>query len=189
MGTQILWQRVDRPGHEISTLERHDDGWQLAGNVLVAQEDMPCELRYRIQCDSRWQTQSVSIRGHVGSKPVSVDLTRDSASEWHYDGKRVSEVEGCIDIDLGFSPSTNLLPIRRLSLPVGGRAAVRAAWLRFPEFSLELLEQAYTRIDADHYLYESANGAFRRELLIGADGFVLEYPDYWRVEAIMSFAD
>jgi hypothetical protein len=39
--------------------------------------------------------------------------------------------EGCLDIDLGFSPSTNLLPIRRLTLAVGEAATVRAAWLPF----------------------------------------------------------
>jgi hypothetical protein len=146
-------------------------------------------MSYRIQCDSRWQTQSVSIRGQVGSERVSLGITRSSASAWHLDGVHVPEVEGCIDIDLGFSPATNLLPIRRLSPRIGDSAVVRAAWLRFPELSLELLEQVYTRLDANHYLYESGDGAFRRELQVGADGFVLDYPGYWRTEAITRFAD
>ena len=51
------------------------------------------------------------------------------ADEWGADSRAV---DGCRDIDLNFSPSTNVLPIRRLSLDVGDQAAVRAAWLRFP---------------------------------------------------------
>ena len=65
-------------------------------------------------------------------------------------------VAGCVDLDLNFSPSTNLLPIRRLNLSVGQEAAVRAAWLRFPSFILEPLEQLYRRVDATTYRYESA---------------------------------
>src|SRR6266550_3501637 len=118
MGTRILWQRVDHPGHEISALEPHAGGWQLVGTVLVAHEGTPCQLNYSIQCDLHWQTQSVSIRGHVGAKQVSLGFTRSSASEWYSNGVRVPEVDGCIDIDLGFSPSTNLLPIRRLALAI-----------------------------------------------------------------------
>ena len=103
-------------------------------------------------------------------------------------GVDVPAVSGSEDIDLGFSPSTNLLPIRRLALKVGEHAAVRAAWVRFPELTLELLEQSYTRIASDCYRYESAGGsdgggAFQRDLKVDENGFVLEYPDLWYAES------
>jgi hypothetical protein len=189
MGTRILWERVNLPGHEISALDPHAGGWRLAGTALFTHESMPCELSYSIQCDLHWQTQSVLIRGHVGATPVNLSVTRSAACAWYSNGVHVPEVDGCIDIDLGFSPSTNLLPIRRLALAIGNRAVVRAAWVRFPELSLEILEQVYKRLDADHYLYESADGSFRKELLVGADGFVLDYPDFWRADAVTSITD
>ena len=86
------------------------------------------------------------------------------------------------DIDLGFSPATNLLPIRRLELTVGASATVRAAWVRFPEMMLEVLDQVYTRLGPDRYLYESAGGEFRRELTVNRRGFVIDYPGFWRAE-------
>ena len=89
------------------------------------------------------------------------------------------QVRGCIDVDLGFSPVTNTLPIRRLALPVGGEAAVRAAWLRFPELEFVPLEQVYRRLAAERYLYESAGGRFRAELEVDAWGLVTRYGDYW----------
>ena len=48
---------------------------------------------------------------------------------------------GCIDLDLSFSPATNLLAIRRLALPVNEIAEVRSAWLTFPDLDLEPLDQ------------------------------------------------
>jgi hypothetical protein len=92
-------------------------------------------------------------------------------------------VAGCIDLDLGFSPSTNLLPIRRLGLAVGQEAEVKAAWLRFPGLPLEPLEQLYRRIDVTTYRYESAGGSFVTELQVNAQGLVTRYPNFWEVEA------
>jgi hypothetical protein len=91
---------------------------------------------------------------------------------------------GCVDLDLSFSPATNLLPVRRLALPVGQAAPVRAAWLRFPECRLEPLEQRYHRMDAERYRYESGAGTeiFRAELRVTSVGFVAEYAGRWRVE-------
>ena len=87
----------------------------------------------------------------------------------------------CIDLDLNFSPSTNLLPIRRSNLAIGEGTEVRAAWLRFPSFKLEPLSQRYKRIDESTYRYESGGGNFVTELTVNAVGFVTTYPDLWQI--------
>jgi hypothetical protein len=180
----ILWRRLDMPGHEVAELAPIEDGWQLSGVALFAHDQRPCRLDYRIDCDERWRTRRLRLRGHLGGDAAALDLTRSEQGTWHADGRIVAAVEGCVDVDLGFSPSTNLLPIRRLALGVGDHAAVRAAWVRFPTLTLEVLEQVYTRVDDDTYRYESAGGTFRRDLTVGADGFVTAYPDFWRAEAV-----
>ena len=58
---------------------------------------------------------------------------------------------------------------------MGARAAVRAAWVRFPTLAPELLEQTYTRLAADRYRYESAGGGFRRDLTVSDDGWVTNW--------------
>jgi hypothetical protein len=85
-------------------------------------------------------------------------------------------------LDLNFSPSTNLLPIRRLNLAVGQEAQVKAAWLRFPSFELEPLSQVYRRIDELTYRYESGEGRFVADLTVNSVGFVTNYPDIWQAE-------
>jgi hypothetical protein len=98
------------------------------------------------------------------------------------DGKAQPGVAGCLDVDLNFSPSTNVLPIRRLALGVGKEASVRAAWLRFPSFSLEPLEQLYRRTGRRTYRYESAGGRFTRDLDVDANGLVIRYPGFWELD-------
>jgi hypothetical protein len=114
---------------------------------------------------------------------VALDVVRAAIGNWTVGGAPAPSLKGCDDIDLGFSPATNLLPIRRLELAVGASAVVRAAWIRFPELTTEVLEQTYTRLNPERYLYESAGGSFRRELIVDVFGFVLDYPDLWRAEA------
>jgi hypothetical protein len=100
-------------------------------------------------------------------------------SRWERNGEEAPDVAGAIDIDLNFSPATNLLPVRRLQLQLGESASVQAAWLRFPSLKLEKLEQTYTRTADDRYLYQSRGGAFTAELIVDAAGFPVLYPGGW----------
>lgn len=183
MTHSIMWQRLDLPGSEVAEVRAEGAGWMLSGVVLVAHAGRPCCLDYRIECDAAWRTRMARIRGQLGAEPVSVDLFRSDHGSWAVNGAVAPALYGCIDVDLGFSPSTNLLPIRRLNLGIGEEAAVRAAWVRFPELTVEVLEQTYTRTSEGTYAYESAGRSFRRELTVNDAGFVVEYPGLWRAAA------
>ena len=141
----ILWRRLDRPGHESAALARSGAGWRLEGSAVFSHEGEACRLDYRVLCDVAWRTLSGEVSGWVGERPISIGVAADPDGRWTLDGREVPGVAGCTDLDLNFSPSTNLLPVRRLQLAVGGQAPVRAAWLRFPGFALEPLEQVYRR--------------------------------------------
>jgi hypothetical protein len=178
----VLWRRTDKAGHEFCELSERDGGAALSGVAVFSEKDTPCRVAYEITCDAAWRTLSCTITGNIDSKNVKVTIERDGDA-WIVNGVPVPEVNGCEDIDLGFSPSTNLLPIRRLALKNGESARVRAAWVKFPELSVQLLEQKYTRRADDKYHYESGGGTFRRELTVDDKGFVVEYPDTWYAES------
>lgn len=178
-----MWRRLDRPGHEVAELAPAADGWRLSGVALVSHDGRPCRLDYEIECDDAWKTREARVRGHRGGRPLSLDVRRGRDGAWRVNDVPAPALGGCVDVDLGFSPSTNLLPIRRERLVVGAAANVRAAWVRFPELAVEVLEQRYTRVGPSTYLYESAGGAFRRELAVSEDGLVLEYPGLWVAES------
>ncbi len=179
----LLWRRLDQPGHECGRLFWQDSCWHLNGTAVFAHNQQACRLDYRVACNSGWQTLSGKVTGWVGNEPVEIELSVDSAHRWRLNGTECPAVAGCVDLDLNFSPSTNVLPIRRLGLAIGQEAAVRAAWLRFPSFTLEPLDQRYRRIDVATYRYESAGGRFVTELQVNAAGLVTRYPNFWQVEA------
>ena len=178
----VLWRRLDRPGHEASWLERIDGGWRLSGVAVTIDRGKPCGLRYAIACDEAWRTRTALVEGRVGEDDVRVAADVDAGGSWRLNGVVVPEIEGCIDADLNFSPSTNLLPIRRLALAIGEEAVVEAAWLRFPSFHFERLSQKYVRLGEREYRYESRGGAFVAELVVDGDGVVLEYPGFCSAE-------
>lgn len=181
--TSVIWRRLDRQGHESSRLLRHQDFWRLAGTAVFSHEGRACRLDYSVTCDAAWGTRSGRVAGWIGEETIEVEVTVGADRAWRLNRVDCPPVSGCIDLDLNFSPATNLLPIRRLSLPVGESARVRAAWLRFPGFALEPLEQIYYRLDATTYRYESAGGRFAAEVTVDATGFVTRYGDLWEVEA------
>ncbi|HEY3571175.1 MAG TPA: putative glycolipid-binding domain-containing protein [Thermoanaerobaculia bacterium] len=175
----VLWRRLDLPGHEACRLTALGTGWQIAGTAVFAHEGQACRLDYAIACDEQWRTLSALVSGWVGEQDVEAEVIRDEAGLWRLNGDLIPEVEGCVDVDLNFSPSTNTLPIRRFGLEVGQSVQVRAAWLRFPSFRLEPLQQSYTRIGANLYRYESAGGRFVASVEVDAAGLVTEYGEIW----------
>jgi hypothetical protein len=143
---------------------------------------LPCRLDYRVLCDAAFHTESATVEGWAGSELVAVELTADADRRWRLDGREQPQVEGCIDVDLGFTPATNLLALRRLDLPVGAAEEVRSAWLDFPGFTMEPLPQTYRRTGDTTYAYESNGGAFTAELRVNDAGFVVHYPGLWQQE-------
>jgi hypothetical protein len=180
---RILWRRLDTPGHEIATLEAANEGWHLSGTAVFSHERRPCRLEYLVTVDNTWWTREARVIGVIGDRGVDVHVLVDAQRRWHANGADCPVVDGCIDIDLGFSPSTNLLPIRRLALAVGEEAAVIAAWLPFPSLVFERLPQVYRCEGEGTYRYESGGGAFVRRLEVDQAGFVTSYPGVWQAEA------
>jgi hypothetical protein len=176
----VLWQRLDQPGLEICRLSQRDGSLRLEGTVLVTAGGVPAEARYEVTCNQKWETQAARIALTRGPSTETVELRREEGDRWWRDGARVEELDGTTDVDLGFTPATNTLPIGRLSLEVGQGAPVNAAWLRFPDLRMEVLPQRYTRLDRARYRYESAGGAFVADLRVDEHGLVVEYGSWWK---------
>ena len=172
----ILWRRLDRPGHEFARVAPAGAGWSLSGLAAFLHDGAPCRLDYDVRCNERWETVSARVSGWVGGDEIRIDVAVDAHGSWLSNGVEVPSVRRAVDLDLNFSPSTNLLPIRRQNLAVGQEAGVRAAWLRFPTFAFEPLEQSYRRIDATTYRYASAGGRFTADLTVNEAGLVTVYP-------------
>jgi hypothetical protein len=176
--TAVAWKRIDAAGLERCELWRDPAGWTLRGTILVVHERDPFEVHYEVSCDQGWVTRSVAVdrRGPEGER--SLRLTADDG-RWSVEASELEVVRGCLDVDLGWTPSTNTLPIRRLDLAIGQSKTVTAAWVRFPELTVEALAQDYRRLAERRYRYSSAGGRFVAELEVDEDGLVTTYGQIW----------
>lgn len=146
----------------------------------------PTALHYRVRCSTGWQTREAHIQGWLGVQPVELWIKRDDAGHWTLNGSASPAVSGCMDLDLSFTPATNLLPLRRLDLPVGHTVEVRSAWLDWPARILKPLVQRYTRQSTTAYNYESelpGTDRFAAMLRVDSNGWVIDYPGLWQAES------
>ncbi len=174
----MAWRRSDEvEADELCTLTVRDNGLSLVGTVLGAEGSLPVRVEYRVLADRAGLTTAAHVRDLRGFETRTMALERDAKGGWRIDGIAARALKGCTDIDLGCSPSTNTLPIRRLRLAIGASHTIQAAWVRFPELTVEKAAQTYTRLDEDTYRY--ASGTFEAELTVDDDGLVAAYAE-WR---------
>lgn len=175
----VLWRREDLPGLEYCAMRQGTDGWQLEATVLGALDGLPMKVSYQVVCDTDWRTRSVEVRCVQAADERRLALRADTDGRWWNGAEEVATVRGSVDVDLGASPSTNTLPIRRLSLAVGESHELTAAWVRFPDLEVSPLRQRYTRTGERTYRYESVESDFTAELTVDDDGLVMSYLGIW----------
>jgi uncharacterized protein len=180
----VAWQRSDVPGNEWCRLEIGPTEASMSGSVVLAWDGAPWRIGYAIELDPAGRSRLVTIDadGMAGNEPVRIQirLEADGHGRWSRDGQVVVDDPDALDCDLGFSPSTNTLPIRRLGLAIGERREIAVAWILFPSFEVVLGRQSYERLAERTWRYQSAG--FEAELTVDAEGLVDNYY-VWRAVA------
>lgn len=178
----ILWRRLDTPGHDACRLEETDTGWRLDGAAVFRHDDVPARLTYRVACDRAWRSHAGWIRGWLGGHSVDFSIARTPEGVWTLNGGVVSGLDSCVDLDLGFTPATNLLQLRRLGLADGQAADAPVAWLDAEAGTLQLLAQRYERRQEATYWYEAPRFNYADVLEVTPIGFIRRYPGLWEME-------
>jgi uncharacterized protein len=174
-----LWQWVQSPGLERFEFVRAGDEYIFRGAIITLTHDAAAEARYEVACDRSFRTKraSISLLDSSGERRLKIDAREGS---WFENGRENHAVKGAIDIDLGWSPSTNTLPVKRLGMEIGQASGeFVAAWVRFPELTLQPLSQEYLRLADRQYRYSSRGGAFVANLIVDNDDLVMDYEGFW----------
>lgn len=177
MERTMIWKRLDGAGIEYCT---HSWGkrTKIRGKVIRSDEDGAVFVEYSVLCDELGNTEQVDIEYVRPDGTQTMILQKDAEHRWTRNGVRLPALDGLKDIDIGVTPSTNWLPIRRLRLGIGESEEMTAAWVRFPEFEVQPLQQMYVRIDETTYEYRSVTG-FKALLRTDDEGVVREYEAAW----------
>jgi hypothetical protein len=196
---RYLWVKDDPAGMEQAEVDIGADG-MLATSTAFGVAPVPYRLDLDLSVDADWTTRrlALTVRGDEWTR--SLLLERDASGSWT--GSRsahgpqpdavvvsapMDAVEPraipvhVVDVDVQYSPLTNLMPVRRLGLDRrGSSAAFTMAWISVPLLSVTLDEQHYTLLGVDDgdvcVRFENGAGFFAAVIRCDADGVVRDYP-------------
>lgn len=169
----VAWQSAELQSSEQCTIQALPGPGAVVGTVTLLCHGVPPRIDYRITTDAGWATRTVDITLYGGvSREIRLERGDDG---WTVNGRVRPDLNACIDVDLGWTPATNVLPLRRVPVAVGDSLTTSAAWVRFPALDVVASEQTYTRLTADRVRYQSAT--FEAELVVTPDGIVTTYGD------------
>ena len=183
MRRQVRWTGWDGQGLDHCDVALSADGLVLDG-MVVGNREGAYGAHYRVRTDAAGRTREVWMC-YAGGRAMHV--TADGDGRWTdaLSGAPLPGLDGCADVDIGVTPATNALPIRRLQLTERQAAGIRVAYVPLPsEAAGPLLpraaEQRYTCLGPGRYRYEGLFRHFTAELPVDADGMVRDYPGYFR---------
>ncbi len=174
---EARWRALDRDGEDRCRLARVSGGWLLVGHARFHDGDGWAALDYVVRCDDAWHTLSADVAGQHGEREVMISLEQ-SAGRWWLNGALQRQVDTAYDVDLAFTPATNLMPVRRLETVL----ETRAAWLTYPECRVRPLDQIYRRLSPRSVIYAAQQTGFTTQLAVAQSGFVTLYPGLWQEE-------
>jgi uncharacterized protein len=177
----LCWRRIiDNNSLEYAVVKPLATGLELAGTIVGIDNEAPLEVRYRIECDADWRTQTVSIEQRLGLQQSSLSLAVDTGGTWRdQGGRRIENVAECLDVDLELTPITNSLPVNRLNLAIGQVQEIAVAWIRFPSLEIVRARQSYERLSDRTYLYRSLGSGFMAEIDVDEAGLTVRYEGIW----------
>ncbi len=195
----FAWAGVADWRAETAEVRLTSSGLTAHGTQLGA-TPWPYRMEYELHAPHDWVTERLSATVETPSSRRSIELSHDGNGSWTCaatvegqddlppPGGPTSEVAGAVDCDLGFSPLTNVMPIKRLGLDAhGGGKDFVMAWVSVPDLRLIRSEQHYEHVTAEPgrsiVRYVGRHRGFVGELILDRDGFVVSYPEMARLVA------
>ncbi|WP_119299832.1 putative glycolipid-binding domain-containing protein [Dongia deserti] len=176
---RVVWRRIlDDQSFEECETATSLGRFAIGGRIIAAQEGEPLSAWYEIHCDQHWSAQAIDIEQAFND--TSRHLLLERAGEgWLVNGVRDAQLDGCMEPDLGLTPSTNALAIRRLDLAIWQSAEILCAWVKFPALSVEPSLQRYERLADREYRYTNVASGFTAIVTVDELALPVSYERIW----------
>lgn len=175
-----FWKRLDLPGRDAACIRGTDDGFELLGQAVFLDPRGPAALRYVLELGPDWSTRQGHVTGFIGASPVDTLVVRGPEG-WTLNGRGFG-MGDIVDLDLGFTPATNMVQLRRGGLAQGDTAQFDVAWLEAGDEALVRLPQFYRRMSVSEYAYDSPTADYGGTIVLASSGFAAVYPGLWEIE-------
>jgi hypothetical protein len=194
-----MWMKDDPPGMEQAELTMSAGGL-VARSVAFGSVPVPYRLDLDLMTGADWVTRRLALTASGERWSRSLVLERDAAGVWtgarSSEGSEPPEVAASepagavepasipvhvLDVDVQWSPVTNLMPVRRLGLDrAGSEGTFTMAWVSVPSLAVTLDAQHYTMLGVDDgevcARFENSGGFFTVVIRCDGDGVALDYP-------------
>jgi hypothetical protein len=198
----VTWRGTDEWRAESASVVLDDEGVRATGTQIGA-DPLPYRLHYRLDAAAGFVTRSLAVTVAGDGWRRTLELRRDEAGVWAIattaDGEPAAELPpttaggargdaaalaGALDCDLGLSPLTNLMPIRRARLHRrAGSEDFLMAWVSVPDLEVFASAQRYEHVrvagagSVVRFVDRGRFAGFTAELELDADGLVVRYPE------------
>jgi hypothetical protein len=190
-----VWRGLDEWRVEAVTVELGPDGY-LATGTQIGSEPVAYQLDYRLAASRNFVTRELEITAVGDGWRRELELRHDGHGKWTCEARArgdldlpapgcdASVLEGALDCDIGRSPLTNMLPIRRSGLQHRqGAEDYLMAWVSVPNLRVVASPQRYEHVlrredgsSVVRYVDRGLFEGFTAELELDANGFVVLYP-------------
>lgn len=177
----LMWTRTDVPGAEHVVFD--DRRGLVAHGVQLAVDPVPYTCRYELYTDESWATArfTATVEGAGWLRTVRMER---AAGRWRVTTAEQGQLdapapgiedpdglEDVLDVDLGGSPLTNTLPLKRTGFR---NATVATAWVLPPGLAVVRAEQTYTVLSKGRV--RCASDSFEADIELDEHGYVRDYP-------------
>jgi len=186
MSDLIIWRGLDSSRLEAVHVVWGDESLVAIGTQIGTSPE-GYRLDYRLEVASGWLTRVLELSVVGRGFARGLRLERD---ERGWSARRTGEgpagdldaaaLEDAVDCDLGFSPLTNVMPVRRHRLnEAAGAADLVAAWVSVPDLDVFASKQRYEHVRQDvvRYIDRGVADGFTAELVLDPLGVVRHYPE------------
>jgi hypothetical protein len=194
----LMWAGLGAWRAEVSEVELSAERLSARGTQLGV-DPLPYRLDYELETGDDLATTRLTVAARGAGWQRRLDLVRRPDGSWtttadssgevdlHLAGGDAGAVLGAVDCDLGRSPLTNVMPVRRHRLhEAQGAVDFLMAWVSVPDLGVHPSRQRYQHVRPAAggapavVRYVGAHRGFESELQLDTDGFVLIYPGIGR---------
>lgn len=175
----IVWKNSTINTTEFVSIEK-EEMTTVKGYITGEGFGKPWLVRYTLTLNPRWEAQTVFIEV-MSEQNYTIELYKNDLQQWlNEKGEHLEAFDGCVDVDISFTPFTNSLPINRLQLTKGEGQNISVVWVDIKNGDVKRVKQRYLNKGSRIYKYENEHSGYISELIVDDEGYVVDYPGVWQ---------
>jgi uncharacterized protein len=182
----VIWRGIEEWLAEAVSVELGGDGLSATGTQLGA-DPVPYRLDYRLDASDGFVTRQLELTASVEDGRRTLTLHHDGSGGWSAEAEgdiELPDLSQARDIDIGFSPLTNSMPILRHGLHRQGEHDFVMAWVEVPSLNVIAAKQRYEHLDGGEHgatvRFLDGESDFTADLELDREGLLVFYPELAR---------